>query len=707
MFKKLKLSKLLLFIPLTMLIFCFNSPKNDDEKMQTIMISIKNTLSYLHYSPKPINDAYSREVYAKYMEKIDPIKRYFLKSDIQEFEKHKDQLDNYLTQGDLTFYKLTIDRLYDRVADIDKITQDILSKPINLEENEELILEPKLKDYPADKKELYNEWKKYIKYNILQEIETMKSREERRKEMKDSLIANKLPDTIQLKITSPEQKKIEATQEVKDLMKNMFRRFQKRKKMDWFTVYMNAYTEVFDPHTNYYSPKNKEDFDAQFKGKFIGIGAVIQEKKGSIYLGDLTVGAPAWKSKQLNPGDKILKVKPSPKEEPINASGMLVDEIVRYIRGKKGVPVVLTVMKRDGTIKDVTLIRDEVQIEDTFARSLMINNEKGEKVGYIYLPGFNVDFNDSKGRNASDDIKAEIIKLKKEGAQRLILDIRNNGGGALSEVVDIMGLFMNNGPVVQVKDGNGKTETYRNKTNAPIWDGPLLIMQNETSASASEILAAAMKAYGRAVIFGAPQSYGKGTVQVMVDLNRFLNTTDDFGALKLTVQKFYGIDGSSNQLKGVPSDIVFKDFFSYAEVGERYQDYALPWDKIGTTDFKPVQLFNLENLIQRSRERMSQNKAYKLLLESAEWKEKLDKEEKITLNKTKFDDLMARRKKEIETFKPIEKYNNGLKFTLHPDEQQRIKSDTIFEKKSKMWLKNLKRDLYLQESVNVVSDIKL
>ncbi|OBP42268.1 tail-specific protease [Riemerella anatipestifer] len=706
MFKKIKINTLLLFIPLTTLIFCFNSPKNDNEKMQTIMMSVRNTLSYLHYSPKPINDAYSQDVYNKYFEKIDPFKRYFLKSDMQEFEKHKTKLDDYLNQGDLTFYKLTTDRLYQRMEELDGITQEIFSKPIDLNEDEVLVLEPKDKESPVDKADLAKEWKRYIKYNILQEMEVMSNREERRKKLKDSLIANKLKDTVTLKILSPEEKKIKATEEIKDLMSNMFKRFQKRKKMDWFSVYMNAYTEVFDPHTNYYSPKDKEDFDVQFKGSFIGIGAVIQEKKGGIFLGALTVGAPAWKSKQLTEGDKILKVKPSPNEEAINANGMLVDEIVRYIRGKKDTPVTLTVMKKDGTIKDVTLIRDEVQIEDTFARSLVINTAKGEKVGYIYLPSFNADFGDAKGRNASDDVKAEIAKLKKEGVTRLVLDLRNNGGGSLSEVVDMMGLFMNNGPVVQIKDGNGKIEVYKNKTNAPVWDGPLLIMQNELSASASEILAGAMKAYGRAVIFGSPSSYGKGTVQTFVDLNRFLNTSDDFGALKLTIQKFYGIDGASNQRKGITSDISLKDFFSYAEIGERYQDYALAWDKIGTTDFKPLNQINIAALVKRSQERMANNGTYQLLQESAQWKESLDKEKSITINQTRFNDLMKKRKQEIERFKVLDKYNNGLKFTLHKEEQMRGKTDTTFAHKSDIWLKGLKKDLFLQEGVNVVLDIK-
>ena len=406
MFKKIKFKKLLMFAPLMTLMFCFNSPQNDDEKMQTIMVSVKNTLSYLHYSPKPINDAYSQDVYDKYFEGVDASKRYFLQSDMDEFKKHYTKLDDYLNQGNLVFYKLTIDRLYQRVDEIDKMTQDILSKPINLEENDELVLEPKKRTNPVDAKQQREEWKKYIKYNILQEIETLTSKEEAQKKKKDSVVNNKLPDTIKYAPTTAEQKRVKATSEVKDLITDSFRRFKKRKKMDWFTVYMNAYTEVFDPHTNYFSPKNKEEFDAQFTGKIIGIGALIQEKRGYLYLGELTIGAPAWKSKQLTAGDKILKVKSKPNEEPVNVVGMLSDEAVRLIRGEKGTPVTLTVEKKDKTIKEVTMIREEVAIEDTFARSIVVNSKNGKKYGFIYLPSFNVDFEDAKGRNASDDIKA-------------------------------------------------------------------------------------------------------------------------------------------------------------------------------------------------------------------------------------------------------------------------------------------------------------
>lgn len=707
MFKKIKLKKLLMFAPLMTLMFCFNSPQNDDEKMQTIMVSVKNTLSYLHYSPKPINDAYSQDVYDKYFESIDASKRYFLQSDMDEFKKHYTKLDDYLNQGNLIFYKLTVDRLYQRVDDIDKMTQDIFSKPINLNEDEELIIEPKKRTNPADAKQQYNEWKKYIKYNILQEIETLNSKEEAQKKKKDSVVNNKLKDTIKYEPLSTEKKREKATAEVKDLITDSFRRFKKRKKMDWFSVYMNAYTEVFDPHTNYFSPKNKEEFDMQFTGKVIGIGALIQEKRGYLYLGELTIGAPAWKSKQLTSGDKILKVKSKPNEEPVNVVGMLSDEAVRLIRGEKGTPVTLTVEKKDKTIKEVTMIREEVTIEDTFARSIVVNSKNGKKYGFIYLPSFNVEFEkENGGRNASDDIKAELIKLKKENVEGIILDLRSNGGGSLTEVGDIMGLFMNSGPYVQVKDSRGKIQVLTDKSNQPVWTGPLVIMQNELSASASEILAGAMQDYGRAAIIGSPSSFGKGTVQTFVELNRFLNTNDDFGALKLTIQKFYRVSGESTQRKGVEADLKMKDFFSYAEVGERFDQFALPWDKIEATNYKKLTGLNVPQLQAELDKQLVNNNNYKLLQESAEWKEALDKEETIPLNQAKFNELMKTRKAQIEKFKGLDKFNNGLKFTLHTDEAERIKKDEAFAKKTENWRKNLERDFYLEETVDVLSKIK-
>ena len=710
MFKKYKLNKILFFLPLLTLMFCFNSPKNEDEKMQTIMVSVKNTLSYLHYSPKLINDAYSKDVYVKYFEMVDPAKRYFLQSDMNEFSKHETKLDDYLNQGDLTFFKLTNSRILQRVDEIDKMTKDILSKPINLDEEDVLILEPKNKKVPTNQAELYNEWKRYIKYNILQEMETLNAKEETQKMKKDSVQKFKLQDTIKLNILTPEQKYTKAKEEVGDLISDSFRRFKKVKEMDWFSRYMNAYTEVFDPHTNYYSPKDKEDFDVSFTGKIIGIGAIIQEKRGNLYLGALTVGAPAWKSKQLTEGDKILKVKSLPNSEPVNMVGMLSDEAVRYIRGEKGTQVTLTVEKKDKSIKEVTMTREEVSIEDTFARSIVIDNN-GEKYGFINLPGFNANFNDEKDHNASDDIKAELIKLKAQNVKGIILDLRNNGGGSLTEVGDIMGLFMDAGPYVQVKDGNGKITTLKNKNNEPIWTGPLVVMQNELSASASEIFAGMIQDYGRGLVIGSPQSFGKGTVQTFVDLNRFLNTSDDFGSLKLTIQKFYRITGESTQRKGINSDVVMNDFFTYSEIGERFDENALAWDKIPSAAFpKKSTYFDIKKLENLSAARMKNNEKYQLLLESATWKKSLDKEETITLNQKKFFEVMKERKAQIKKFDKLDKVDsendpNSLKFAIYQDEIIREKTDEAFKKKTENWIKNLKKDFYLKEAVNIIADM--
>lgn len=706
MFKKFKLNKIFMLIPLMSLMFCFNAPQNDDEKMQTIMVSVKNTLSYLHYSPKPINDAYSKDVYKKYFEMVDAGKRYFLQSDMNEFAKHETKLDDYLNQGNLAFYKLTVDRLYQRVDEVDKMTKDIFSKPINLDEEETIILEPKVRKVPVTKQDQYNEWKRFIKYNILQEMESLNAKEEAQKAKKDSVIKNKLQDTIKLNILTLDQKREKATGEVKDLLSETFTRFKKRKKMDWFTVYMNSYTEIFDPHTNYFSPRDKEDFDVNFTGKVIGIGAIIQEKKGNLYLGALTVGAPAWKSKQLSEGDKILKVKSKPNQEAVNVVGMLSDEAVRLIRGEEGTPVTLTVEKKDKTIKEVTMIREEVAMEDTYAKSIIINAPNAKKYGFINLPSFNAEFEKTNGRNASDDIKNELIKLKGQKVDGVILDLRNNGGGSLTEVGDIMGLFMNAGPYVQVKDSGGKTQTLKNKTNNPVWTGPLVIMQNELSASASEILAGAMQDYGRAVVIGSPQSFGKGTVQTFVDLNRFLSTSDDFGSLKLTIQKFYRITGESTQRKGIVSDLEMKDYFTYSEIGERYDDFALAWDKIQPVSFQKSTYFDADALKSKSTARMSNNANYQLMLDAAQWKEKLNKEESITLNQNKFFELMKQRKAQIKKFEALDKMNNGLKFALYPQDLTREKTDEGFKKKNEVWVKALTRDIYLQEAVNIVSDMK-
>ncbi len=670
------------------------------------MKTIGRTLQYIHFSPKAIDDSYSKEVFKTYMQSLDPMKRYFQEKDYQEFKKYELKLDDYLNNGDLTFYKLTTTRLFQRMDEVDKLSQKLLASPLNFKENEKLVVEPDDAVFAKSSSEYQNEWKKYIKYSVLQEVQSLNMKEEARKEKKDSINRIKGVDSITLKPTTTDAKISKSIAEVKSLMAESFRRSKKRMEIDWFTIYMNAYTEVFDPHTNYLSPKSKEDFDMMFGGRITGIGAIIQEKKGYLYLGSLTVGAPAWKSKQLNEGDKILKVKSAPNKDAVNVVGMLNDEAVRLIRGPKGTKVTLTVEKKDGSIRDVTMVREEVEIEDTFAKSIVIEDEAGKKYGYINLPSFNIEVGKENGRNASEDVRAELIKLKKQGVSGIILDLRNNGGGSLTEVGDILALFMPPSPYVQVKESGGKISTLKSKVPDIVWNGPLLLMQNELSASASEILAGAVSDYGRGVVLGSPQSYGKGTVQAFVDLNRFLGSSDDFGSLKLTIQKFYRITGESTQRKGVMADIPLKDIFSRSEIGERYSDYALPWDKIAPTQYTLYGKPNIAELKAATETRMKNDVQYKLIQEAAEWREQMDKEKEVPLQWDSFFSLMKSRKQKSESFKSLESYNNGLKFVSDAAELERIKKDEVFAKKQETWKKAIQRDVALKEAVLTVRNMK-
>jgi carboxyl-terminal processing protease len=700
-----RLNKVLGFLALGSLVFCFNTPQNDEQKMQTIMVNVKQALSYLHYSPKQFDDKLSKEVYKKYLESLDPGKNFFTQEDLNEFAQHELKLDDYLAEGDLTFYKLSSERFKQRLEDLEKINDEILSQPINLEEDEEIILENKLKKTPANAQELRNEWKKYIKLSLLQEIESTEMKEQTRKELKDSLIQHKLKDTINLKITTLAEKQKLAIEELKSSSKTTFKRYKKRKAMDLFSRYINAYTMCFDPHSNYMSPQEKEDFDQQFKGQIIGIGAILNEKKGQLSFGTLVMGAPAWKSKQIAEGDKILKIKSYPDQQNLSMAGYLVEEAVKFIRGKKGTEVMITIQKKDGSIREVKMIREEVEIEETFAKSTVVEGPDGQKQGYILLPGFNADFENEKGRNASDDVKAELIKLKKANVKSIILDLRYNGGGSLSEAVDMMGLFIKPGPALQVKAGDGKISVLRCKGNEPVWEGPLVVMQNELSASASEIFAGLVQDYGRGVVIGSPQSFGKGTVQGLIPLNRFLNTNEDFGSIKLTTQRYYRITGNATQNKGVSADIAIPSITDFGEIGEIHEDFTMPWEQIKSAEFAPLSKPNIAKLNASVQARLSANKNYNQLMELSKYTGKINKMERLSLNMTKYFAQVKERREKAKQFKAIAKYKNSLKFKLNPEDEAKNGKDEARKKKQDNWIKGLQKDLYLEEAVKVAQDM--
>ncbi len=443
-------------------------------------------------------------------------------------------------------------------------------------------------------------------------------------------------------------------------------------------------------------------------GKLEGIGARLQKKNDYIKVVDVISGGPAWRGEHLEVGDLIAKVRQEDEKEAVSVVGMRVDDAVKLIKGPKGTKVTLTIKGVDGTLRDETITRDVVELEETYAKSTIIGKED-KKFGLINLPAFYFDMENYKERNSASDVKKEIERLKEEGVEGLVLDLRNNGGGSLRTAVDIAGLFIKEGPVVQVSSSDGK-EVLEDKDDSILWDGPLVILVNELSASASEILAAAMQDYKRAIILGSEQSYGKGTVQNLVDLNQWMrnNNLGDMGALKVTTQKFYRVNGGSTQLEGVKSDVVMPDRFSYIDVGERDYDNPLPYDKIDPATYDIWDGYvDFEDAIAKSKARMAKSDQLALINENAKWIKMRRDELDVTLNFDAYYAEIEKRKEETKKFDAIDEYDNKLNYTSLPDEVALMRQDTTLREKRKRWHKNLAKDIYVEEAVNVLEDLKL
>ncbi|HEY4540405.1 MAG TPA: carboxy terminal-processing peptidase [Faecalibacter sp.] len=699
---------LLSFLSMSLLAFCFCKPMldNDDEKEKLVIKNTRNTLSYLHYKPATIDDKFSENVFNKYIENLDPSKRFLLQTDYDAFAKDKHNLDDYFKTENLTFYRTTVDTMMIRINEAEKYALEVLEKPFDFNQKEELILDPKVQSYAKNKAELKELWRKYLKYNVMLEITSMQDDLDGKKSNDSIEVAS---DDKEVKITKDtpfaEIEKI-AREDVKELIADYFRRLKKRKRSTYFSIYVNAHTELYDPHTTYFSPTDKEDFDVSMSGQLEGIGAKLQDKKGYATIAELVVGGPAWKGGKLEVGDQIIKVAQGKKGEAVNIVGMLLDEAIRLIRGKKGSEVILTVKKKDGSTQDISIIRDIIEHDEVFARSSIVTDDKGDKYGVIYLPEFYTSMGEKEGRDPSIDIEKEIEILKKENIKGLVFDVRNNGGGSLEEVVQISGLFIKNGPIVQVKRSDGMMKIHEDKDDRIVYDGPLVIMVNELSASASEILAAAMQDYGRAVIVGSPQTFGKGTVQTMLPLDQ-RSRSDEYGAIKLTIQKFYRINGGSTQLKGVNSDITMVDQFTYSDINEGARAEALAWDQIGALTFnKWTNPFDMNAIKAKSAERLKNNQHLKLIDESMKFVKSMEDTKKVPLNLNDYKAYRKDREAKIKKYEALDNYKNNLKIAMNAKDLATSKIDTVFKARRENWIKGLQKDIYLEESINVLKDLR-
>jgi carboxyl-terminal processing protease len=689
----------------------------DKEKEQLLVNLISHVLKRNHFSPADLTDEFSKDIFDIYITDLDPGKRYFLESDFKEFQAYEYLIDDQIRDSKVELFNLTYERLLKRQEESEKIFAELIEKPFDFTVQESINTDYEKIPYSKNKKELKNHWRKILKLSALatyyDKIEEQK--EQLEEETKNRSEKTNAFNTDQKSQSQKEKKSLEELEketraEIKKSMLESFVNNDDVERLDYFSLFVNAITSHFDPHTNYFPPQNKDSFDISMSGKLEGIGARLQKKMDYISVIEIISGGPASLSEDIEVGDKILKVAQENDTMATSIVGMRISDAVELIKGPKGSKVMLTLKKVDGSIEEITLIRDIVQLEETFAKSV-IGEDEAFKFGFIDLPKFYFDMEDPTGRASGSDIAQEINRLKTEGMDGLIIDLRNNGGGSLREVVEMAGLFVDKGPVVQIALKDKRTRTLRDSDSGEIlWKGPLVIMVNEFSASASEILAAALQDYDRAVIIGSKQTFGKGTVQNFEDLNQWVRNNEygDLGAVKLTTQKFYRINGSSTQLEGVKSDVVTPGRFSYIEVGERDEEFPLPYDEIPKADYDKFPGYvNLAESINKAQKRVDANPNFKLIDENAKWLSNQRENNELPLSFIAYKERLDRLETETEKFEKLSDYKNSLNFDMLAYEKTLVKTDSALGDKREAWIKNLKKDIYVAEAVNVLKDLRM
>ncbi len=655
-------------------------------------------LNKYHYSKMPIDDEMSKKAMSLYLEILDYNKRYFTKEQIKELNKYKTSIDDQLLSGSMEFFKLSDKIFEENLNKIKEYIKEICKNKFDFSKDENLVLLPEEKDYPANEEEFKERWRKYIKYRTLLKIHILKKEDKNKKVKIDNLIK-------------------EASESVKKNMLSLMNRISRRNYEEKSALYFNAILRTADPHTSYFSPKATKDFEIDMSGTVEGIGALLTEEDGYIKIVSIVPGGPAWKSKKIDAGDLIMKVE-TPKKGVIDLEGMPVSDSVQFIRGKKGSKLILTLKKNDGRIINVSLVRDIVENKESFVRIAILKNKKNkkEKFAYISIPSFYNDFSRRNGRNCSDDLKKLLKEMSDYDIKGAVIDLRNNGGGCLPDAVQISGFFIEEGPIVQIKDTQDEVEVLKDKDEEIFYKGPLIILVNQLSASASEILTAALRDYKRALIVGCKTTFGKGTVQAYLNLNKFTNDPllyNKMGSLKITIKKFYGIKGESNQYKGITPDIELPGLYDNVEVGEKFYDYALKSDTWKALDIKTFPNGIEDSMIQKlkvkSSQRVLNNEYFNSLKKYMKNSEQIKKKKTITLNYKKFqeqqkqiEELLEKVNKTLDDkgqFKVIKTLTNTKKKTKN----SRLKK--IEKKIYKEWVEGIEGDKTIEECLFLLQDM--
>ena len=692
--------KLIIFFTLFSFVFIswkLSNPNFSDPNKDKLLIEvIKYVLEKYHYRTIEINDDFSKKMFETYFDQIDSQKKYFLASDIREFKKFENDLDDFIKNYDLTFFETTHERLLQRIKEVEEFYPVILSKPFDFSIIEDINVDFENMNFSKTKKERVDRWRKQLKYSAL-DIYDLKSSEENNKFEKNNKYVTKSE-----KIIIEESMKL-----VSKNIDNVFDLMNDLQKKDWFSNYINSFVMQLDPHTFYFKPEDKERFDMNMSGKFSGIGARLSKEEGGIKIVDIILGGPLWRDKKIEIGDEIIKVGQN-NDQPVDIIGMRLEDAIKLIKGPKDTEVRLTVRKKiDGVVKVISVKRDIIKLEETYAKSTIIKKDS-KKYGLISLPKFYVDFDDYKTRNCATDVKNEIIKLKEQKIDGLILDLRNNGGGSLQTVVDMTGLFIEKGPVVQVKSFGNRKQVIFDKDPSIYWEGPMVVLVNQMSASASEILAAALQDYNRAVVIGSSKSFGKGTVQNVIDLNRFMSNSNlDLGALKITTDKFYRVNGGSVQVEGVKSDIKIPNRLSYIPIGEDDEENPLSWDKIGPAKYDKWNYYtNLDEVIKVGNENINRSEFAGLVDENARWLASKQENKSISLNYNTYKNQKDKDKKFLNKFNGIKDYKNNFEFEFLKNNESSIENSKENLERRNQWKKLLLSDFHLNEGLKVLEKLK-
>ncbi len=672
---------------------------NPKSKYTRIIRNVGMLLEQGHYSPKKIDDSFSKLVLKKFIDDLDNDKNIFLQSDIEDFRKYENKIDDEIHGAELMSFYTINDVYLKRLNETSGLFKDILAKPFDFTKDESVMLDREKLSNPRTEAERKDIWRKRLKYMALSKYSDLLDDREKNKDKADFKL--KADSTLERESRDGVRKQIERYFSTKKTRDNSDENF---------STFVNAITGSMDPHTNYFAPVDKRSFDESMKGSFFGIGAQLKEDDGKIKIGTLISGGPAWKGGVLKVEDEIIKVAQG-NEEPVDVTGYSVTDAVKIIRGeKKGSEVRLTVRRMDGSITVISIIRDEIKLDDTFAKSAIINGD--HKVGYIYLPEFYIDFSNPDGAKCSEDVAKEVQKLKAENVEGIIIDLRGNGGGSLPEVVKMAGLFIEDGPICVVKGREDKPYQWKDKDKSILYSGPLTVMVDEFSASASEIFAAAIQDYKRGIIIGSSSTYGKGTVQRNIPLNPesenpvFSNkNAEDLGSVKLTLQKFYRINGGATQLKGVTPDIVIPDRMEYLKFREKDNTAALPWDEIAKADYKPwTSTVSNDVVINYSHDQIAKNPTFNKIKESITWLESYgDKEYSLNLNKYKEEQKQFKAK--VKELDDLDKLNKEMVVKNIAADTLVINSAKDKIDKNTQWLKRVSKDIYIDETVKVMNNM--